>query len=177
MVKDEKPLADGLNEFSKCKTCGKELVDMKIDGNLTVFYYSCGHKAGLVISNEVRIRTVNVTIEKYMNKDLDGLYSDLARIQDPTKLQVATASVIDFVKVGKHKLENFQEVLHKKICIEFEMCKKLDNLKRLSPTSQAGLIAQLIASITVTVIPWYLPAGLLASIWVKEGISKMCKCD
>jgi len=165
-------------EYSEsCPICGKELEDMKMDENSVEFSYICGHKAHLVAIKETISHTMEISIETYMEKDLNFLYTQLANLKEPKKLHALTASVIDFVKRGKERFAEFQQELHQKICIDFEMCNKLRFMKKLTPVNQAGLLAQIIASATLTVVPWYIPTGLLASIYVKEGLSKMCQCD
>lgn len=160
----------------KCPSCGADFVNLKEEGNLTKFYYQCRHKVGLVVANEVRQRTITFQVRKYTEQSLDDLYSELARLQDPTKLQVATAAVTDFVKDGKERFEHFREELYKKLCIEYELCSKLEQLEKLGLVDKTERIYYIIVSLSALVIPWYIPVAMLAAIIVKDGLGKFCNC-
>lgn len=160
----------------KCPTCGADFVNLKEEGKLTTFFYQCQHKVGLVVSNEIRQRTITSQVRLYAEKDLDDLYSELARLRDPTKLQVATAAVADFVNDGKERFEQFREELYKKLCIEYQLCSKLEQLEKLGLVDKTERIYYIIASLSVLVVPWYIPVAMLAAIVVKDGLGKFCNC-
>lgn len=161
--------------YIKCPTCGSELVNIVQEDKLTTFYYNCTHKVGLVVSNEVRQRTIDLQIEKYVNKELGTLYEELAKLEQTNSPQ-KFAKKIDFRERGKKIVEYFHSELHDKICIESKICSKISSIDKLTIPTKVALVAQIITSLAGVSIPWYFPSVLLATIIVKDGLSKFCQC-
>ena len=80
----------------------------------------------------------------------------------------------DLVSEGKRILEEIDESLFQKVCNEMEYCKNKSQFNYMDTKSLAIMLYQNIDS-----IPYKesnIPKAILATILVKIGLSRFCKC-
>jgi len=161
----------------KCPTCGANFVKKLAEDGGAITYYECGHRKKVVVVNEILTISEQVEIQKYTQTDLVELYSELGRLQDPTKRQYKVAAVEDDKKKGLGRLEKYTNELRKKLCEELGICKKIDKYNKLEVTAQIAFVATALQSYVFETIPNFIPLILLAAIITKIGLGKFCNCS
>ncbi|MGI0088202.1 MAG: hypothetical protein ACREBI_09640 [Nitrosotalea sp.] len=114
-------------------------------------------------------------IQKNLQKDDDTLYEEIARYHELRFGHRITAK-IDYKKRGREIFYEIQEMLYKKVCIDFQFCKRSNRLKSLDPISQAALVFQIAYGASGEAIPIWVAIGQSAALIVKAGLSRFCKC-
>lgn len=108
-------------------------------------------------------------LESLLNKDVDALYVLLAQ-QHPAHVETMF-SADEAREEGRRAFERLSGPLHRKLCVEWRFCDKRNNDQLSDRVSLAAGVADVI----VTVLGG-IPAGTVAAILVKQGLSKFCAC-
>ena len=161
----------------KCSSCGANFISKDEEKGKITYHYECEHRAIAITVNETITisEKIEAEIKEYPKKDLPSLYADLAKLEEKQSL-IRTAKLIDYVDKGKRILETYHEKIFHKICEEYEICKKIKQIKDFDIPTQASLIGTIIVSSIGVVLPIWIPVALLSLIIAKIGISKFCKC-
>jgi len=136
----------------------------------------------IVIDEKIQIKdAVVVEVKKYVNKDLPTLYSELGKLKQSHLKKPDTKSVSHttdslLVKQGEEISSSYGDKIFQKLCVEQEICKKINEIEGYDILSQCGLVASIIGTLATAVIPVWVPIALLAVIITKIGLRKFCKC-
>jgi hypothetical protein len=101
--------------------------------------------------------------------DEDQLYIALAR-SDPANADVMF-SPGEARETGRRTFDRLEEPLRHRICDEWNYCAK----KKSSNFGDTLTLTAAVADVIVTVLGG-IPAGTVATLLVKKGLSKLCQC-
>ena len=110
--------------------------------------------------------------EKYLTKTEDDLYDQLGAMYKPNS--AFTATTIDFTKRGKKRFSELQEKLFEFLCVENQMCEKIEKFAKSDVLALFGIVSGLL--VVYAMLPTWIPIGIIAAIIVKQGIRKFCQC-
>jgi len=109
--------------------------------------------------------------EKFLSQDLDTLLSTLSLIES-SKVEGLKYLPGQEIEQGTQIFESIRDFLYQKVCVEWQFYKKRND-PDLNDT--VNLTATMIDTISTPTLRF--PPVLIASILVKEGLSKFCGCN
>jgi hypothetical protein len=116
-----------------------------------------------------RVPTRDDELSELLELDEDQLYAELAR-SDPANVDVMF-SPAEARATGRRTFERLREPLRQRVCVEWDYCTK----KKSSEFSDTLTLTAAVADIIVAVVGG-VPAGTVAALLVKKGLSRMCAC-
>ena len=156
-----------MNSSRKCPTCGEgDQLNQELFPNLTIIYFSCGHRSIGVVINE----TINISVK--IERDIQEDYAELGRVYLGDALY---AQKINFVEKGKTRFEENSEKLYQFLCIENQICEKIKKMEKHDVLTLFSTVGGLL--IGSTIINPLIPVGVITAIIIKIGIKKFCKCE
>lgn len=156
-----------MNISRKCLECGEgNQLNQELFPNLTITYFSCGHRSIEAVVNE----TINIT-EK-IGRDIHEDYAELGQIYLGGAL---FAKKINFVEKGKIRFEENREKLYQFLCIENQICEKIKKIEKHDVLTLFSTVGGLL--IGSTIMNPLIPVGVVTSIIIKIGIKKFCRCE
>ena len=115
------------------------------------------------------MRTSDDELSELLQLDEDELYDELAR-SDPMNVDVMF-SPAEARDTGRRTFERLREPLRQRVCVEWDYCAK----KGATEFSDTLTLTAAVADIIVTVLGG-IPAGTVAVLLVKKGLSRLCAC-
>ena len=109
-------------------------------------------------------------IENYLSLDEDMLYSLLPQYDAQYDGQYFSPDAQ--ISAGKQIFQSLQEKLNQKICIEWDMCKKIND-----PVFEDSLKLVIVIGDAIATKILMVPPILIASILVKIGVRSFCHCS
>lgn len=109
-------------------------------------------------------------IQRLLRLDVDGLYSLLPAYDKAHEGTLFSPEGQN--KAGREIFESLRQQIHKKICIEWEYCKK-------RPMEQYQDSVMLVASVAdvLSALSTGIPPFVIAALVVKIGLRTFCGCD
>lgn len=109
-------------------------------------------------------------IEEFLSQDIETLYEILDLLSSSEKnIRYSPGNEKDR---GKDYFEDIISSLNKKICNEWEFCKKRNDPDFQDTVNLISTVADVIASMSIGV-----PPVLVSTILFKKGLVKFCKCE
>ncbi len=105
-------------------------------------------------------------IEDYLSLDEDLLYSLLSPFSGGVQY-----SPKGQIEAGKKVFDELKPSLYEKVCVDWDCCKKIDNPGLQDDINLVASIADILAAIT-----FGLPPFVIATLLVKIGLRRFCKC-
>ena len=109
------------------------------------------------------------TIKELLSSNLSYLYS-LIPEYDP-EMQDLLFTPEEKEEKGRKIFADLHSKLFQHVCVEYEMCKKLDDPAFQDPVYLVTALADVISSLTIGIPPF-----LMATILVRIGLRDFCKC-
>jgi len=107
-------------------------------------------------------------ITDYLSLDIDQLYS-LIGASERYDSEPDISGWVDNIQIGKELFKKLENSIHQKICVEWQICRKLDNPEFQDLANLVVEIAVIIAGIGTKI-----PLLVIASLIVKIGVRKFC---
>jgi len=109
-------------------------------------------------------------IVEYNSMDLDSLFSLLGETEYAATYKFAPGK--KSIEKGIEIFDSIKEKLYRKICIEWKYCEKRRNPKFSDTIEIITALIDVIAEILI-----HIPPALVATILVKKGLDKFCRCS
>ncbi len=109
-------------------------------------------------------------LEELHEKDIDELYILLAQA-DPDNAEIMF-SAEEARETGRATYARLSGRLHERICVEWRYCEK----RKTGAFSDGLTLTAAVADVIVTVVGG-IPAGTVATLAVKLGLSRLCACS
>ena len=106
-------------------------------------------------------------IEEYLSLDEDLLYSLI-----PPFVSTDAYSPVGQVEDGKREFERIKPSLYEAVCVNWNCCSKIDDPALQDNINLVVALADTIASPTIGIPPF-----IIATILVKIGLRRFCKCN
>ncbi len=108
-------------------------------------------------------------IKYYLSLDENSLYSLLA---PPVR---GTSKAKRSAYEGQRRFNKLKKTLYQKICIDWRYCSRIDHPVLQDNVNLVFIIADVLAS-SSTILPFGISPFIIATILVKQGLRKFCKC-
>jgi hypothetical protein len=142
--------------------------------SMTVGYTSSADHTGEPAHARIPMRPLDPEeqddIEKYLILDEPLLHSLIPPYDQKTKHNIYSPD--GQMAEGKRLFMELQPAVYAKLCEEWKLCDKLDELLLMDDVKLVAIIGDIIASIVGEI-----PPHLIAAIIVKMGIRTFCKCS
>lgn len=107
-------------------------------------------------------------IEEFLSLDESLLYSLIPPYVEEGVLYTLPGQI----EAGKKKFQELMPQLHKKICQEWELCKKIDD-----PVLNDQINLVVAIGDVVCALVGIIPPNLIATLLVKMGVRAFCSCS
>lgn len=113
--------------------------------------------------------TPNNNVTRLLNQDLDRLFIELA--QGAEENEGVLFSEPQAREAGKRIFERIRGRLSEEICVKWEFCRKRDDPRLADTVTLVTTIGDIVAAALIGIPPF-----VVATLLVKMGIGKFCKC-